>query len=197
MHSFARAGLLLSLGLTAHAHALDILNIYGGASVGLGRVEADSGGEVPSTDHFRENHFAYKGLVGIRPLSWIGAEIEYVDFGHPHGTLGGAPADVRVHGPAVFGVVGLPFPIVDAFLKVGVDRAKSTVNGEAFQACTALSPCPQSNSFRVERTSTGFAFGAGAQYKIGSLGFRAEYERFGTSGSHPQLVSVGLTWTFL
>ena len=54
----------------------------------------------------------------------------------------------------------------------------------------------------ASRSSTNFAFGAGVQYKLGSLpalgsfALRAEYERFQFGGENPSQVSFGLTWTF-
>jgi|HubBroStandDraft_1064217.scaffolds.fasta_scaffold53444_3 hypothetical protein len=34
------------------------------------------------------------------------------------------------------------------------------------------------------------------QYIIGSLGIRAEYERFEAAGGSPGLLTAGVTWTF-
>jgi len=48
----------------------------------------------------------------------------------------------------------------------------------------------------LDRTNTGFAAGAGAQFKLGSWAVRAEYERFNAAGANPSLVSLGVTWTF-
>lgn len=45
-------------------------------------------------------------------------------------------------------------------------------------------------------SSTNFAYGAGDQGKIGSLAIRAEYERISASGGNPDIVSLGVTWTF-
>jgi hypothetical protein len=38
--------------------------------------------------------------------------------------------------------------------------------------------------------------GGGAQYKLGPMALRAEYERFSADGTHPTLISVGVTWSF-
>jgi hypothetical protein len=106
------------------------LGFYAGANIGQSQVDTGSGGVVPSpTDHFRENHSAFKILTGIRPISLLGAELAYIDFGRPSGSLGGAPADVRMKAVAAFAVVYLPVPVVDVYLKAGVARLQSTING--------------------------------------------------------------------
>lgn len=56
---------------------------------------------------------------------------------------------------------------------------------------TALAtPAPEN------RTNTGFAGGAGTQFKIGSFAVRGEYERFNAAGGNPSLLSLGITWRF-
>jgi hypothetical protein len=47
-----------------------------------------------------------------------------------------------------------------------------------------------------KRTNTGFAGGAGAQFKMGSFAVRGEYERFSAAGGNPSLLSVGVIWKF-
>jgi hypothetical protein len=198
--AIATVSLFLTIALEARAIAGELLGLYVGGAVGAGRIETNSGGVVPSaTDHFDENHVAFKAMVGVRPLSWIGGEISYVDFGRPNGTLGGAPANVSLRGVSAFGVVYLPVPVIDIFLKAGAAHLESTVNGEAYQACPALVgiACAPTVPFRVEHTDTHFSAGAGVQYKIGSFALRGEYERFSTASDHPELLSIGLTWTFL
>ena len=37
----------------------------------------------------------------------------------------------------------------------------------------------------------------GAQFKLGAWAVHAEYERFNAAGGNPNLVSLGVTWTFL
>lgn len=191
---------ILLLGAQAdEAIAGNLLGLYGGGAVGQARVEAGSGGFVPSsTDHFGENHSAFKIMMGIRPISLLGAELAYIDFGHPSGSLGGAPADMELKGVAAFAVLYLPLPVFDAYVKAGGARLQSTINGNAYQACILGLPgsCQPMVPFRVDRTNTHFAAGAGVQIKFGSLAVRAEYERFTTVGGNPSLLSLGLTWKF-
>lgn len=180
------------------AVAENMLGFYAGGAVGQSQVDTGSGGVVPPpTDHFKENHSAFKVMAGMRPTQMLGAELAYVDFGHPSGSLGGAPADVSMKGVAAFGVLYLPVPVVDFYLKAGAARLQSTINGTVFQACPVSMPnCQPTAPFRVDRTNTNFAAGVGAQIKFDSLAVRAEYERFTTVGGNPGLVSLGLTWMF-
>jgi hypothetical protein len=98
-------------------------------------------------------------------------------------------------GGSAFGVVYLPVPIVDVFLKAGLARIDSTATTNVVcppgQPCIEIAtPAPES------RTNVGFAAGAGAQFKIGSLSLRGEYERFNAAGGNPSLLSIGIIWRF-
>ena len=187
----ALAAILLAALPIDRAAAVDLLGLYAGAAVGQSQVEADASGITAGS--FKENHSAYKFMAGVRvPVFPIGAEVAYIDFGHPNGSLGGQSADVTVKGEAAFGVfyLPLPLPIVDVYAKAGLARLQSTVSSSFSLAGTV-------RSFRLDRTDTSFAGGVGTQFKLGSLAVRAEYERFDAGGGNPGLVSLGLTWTFL
>jgi len=172
-------GALAALALPA-AHADDLIGIYGGASIGQSRIETNLGTVGPGS--FRENHSAWKVDFGIRPIPMVSAEAEFIEFGHPTGNVAGNPEDVDVKGTAAFGVFTLPIPVVDVFVKAGVARLNSTVNGALFHVST---------------DNTGFAAGAGVGYRMGPWGIRGEYERFNATGGNPSLYSVGFTYTFL
>jgi hypothetical protein len=49
---------------------------------------------------------------------------------------------------------------------------------------------------RRDQTDARFAYGAGVQAKLSSFGVRLEYERISVSGGDPDLLSLGVTWTF-
>ena len=192
---------ILTATTGSYAIAENALGFYAGAAVGESQVDTGSGGvaAIGSPDHFKENHSAFKIMAGIRPLATLGAEVAYFDFGHPSGTLGGTPADVSMKGVSAFAVLYLPVPLVDIYLKAGAARLQSSINGTVSQACPGGSVpiCPPPTApFHEDRTNTNFAGGAGAQMKFGSLGVRAEYERFTTVEGNPGLVSLGLIWTF-
>jgi Outer membrane protein beta-barrel domain len=201
------AFLVLLAQPTRNAVAEDLLGLYVGGAIGQSHVESTGqttyalGNVYYDTGSFRENHFAFKGMVGIRPISLLGAEVGYTDFGHPSGAFNAYPADESMKGVSAFGVLYLPVPIVDVFLKAGVARIQSELNGTGHGGpnCSANGPCPEYvfiAPFQLNRTNTGGAGGVGAQYKYGSFAVRAEYERFNAAGGNPSLLSVGVTWTF-
>ena len=198
---------------SSNAMAGDSLGLYVGGAIGQSRVEATgegiyaSGTVYDDTGSFKENHSAFKGMVGIRPISLLGAEVGYTDFGHASGGFNTYRADLSMKGVSGFGVLYLPVPVVDVFIKAGVARVRSELNGTGVFApyCPPNAPCPLYVGpqyvglapFRLDRTNTGGAGGAGAQYQLGSWAVRAEYERFNAAGGHPSLLSAGITWRFL
>jgi hypothetical protein len=174
------------------SHAEDLLGLYVGGAAGKAQVEATA----PYVPNFHENHAAFKLLAGIRPISLVGVEIAYDDFGHPNRHNGFLATDVSMKGESVFGVVYLPVPIVDIFLKAGLARIDSTATTNI--VCPLGYLCPELASPAPERrTNVGFAGGAGAQFNIGSFAVRGEYERFNAAGGNPSLLSVGVIWKFL
>ena len=156
---------------------------------------------VPKSDTFREDHTAFKVMVGLRPLPSLGAELSYLDFGHPAGSLFGKPADASMRGESAFGVVYLPVPMVDVFVRAGAAHIQSIVtgfapNGIPDNVCVVGVPCGTSRSpIRQDRNSTNFASGGGVQFKFDAWAVRAEYERFNFAGQSPSLAPLGLTWS--
>jgi opacity protein-like surface antigen len=82
-------------------------------------------------------------------------------------------------------------------LKAGIERLQSTLNSSRIGVATCTVTSPNCGLIRLDTTNTGFAAGAGAQLKFGSLAVRAEYERFSATGRNPSLLSLGLLWSFL
>jgi hypothetical protein len=193
------ATLVLLVKPNSNAIAEDLLGLYIGGAIGQSRVEAtetacacDLHPEVV-TEKLDKKHLAFQATLGARPISLVGAEIDYIDFGKPEGEAFGFPASASIKGVAAFGVLYLPVPIVDIYLKAGAARLESAVK---YSYC---SPCACNfclNSIQLDRTNTSGAGGVGAQYKLGSWAVRAEYERFNAAGGNPSLLSAGITWTF-
>ncbi len=181
----------------AHGNAVadNLLGLYVGGAVGQSRVE---------TDLFNETHLGFKVMLGIRPIPLFGAELAYIDLGHPSGPVYPEPyGDVSMKGGSAFGVLHLPVPVLDVFLKAGVsvlDTKQRGVPPNITYSCPPAYPrCPLPvplRPFEGDSTDTGFAAGAGAQYKIGAWAVRAEYERFNAAGGNPSLLSAGITWSF-
>jgi hypothetical protein len=145
---------------------------------------------------FNENATAFKILAGIRPLSFIGAEVAYDDFGHAQGNyflsnlLG--PANVNMRGGSAFAMLYLPVPLVEVFAKAGIAAIRSSVTSNtAIQGpcglCVNVGP-----SYDLVPTNSDPAVGAGAQFALGRFAVRGEYERFTAAGAHPALLSLGV-----
>jgi len=178
------------------------LGLYVGGAIGQSRVveatetscacDIDPG--VILAEKFDKTHLAFQGALGVRPISLLGAEIGYIDFGKPNGEAYTFPESASIKGEAAFGVLYLPLPVVDIYLKAGVARLESTLK---FSYC---GPCACNiclNHILLARTNTSGAGGVGAQYRFGPWAVRVEYERFNAGGGNPSLLSAGMTWTFL
>ena len=184
------AALALLLLQLPEARAAGPPGLYFGGAFGQARVAAS----LPNAGQFREDHSAFKVMAGLRPIPMLGAEIAYVDFGHPDRLAGLGPpgwSDVSMKGAAAFGMFYLPVPLVDVYAKGGFARLQSTANANPCPACINPVAFPP-----LRRTNTSWAAGAGAQFKLGSVAVRAEYERFNAAGGAPYLLSVGASWTF-
>jgi outer membrane protein with beta-barrel domain len=179
----------------------DFLGMYVGGAVGQSQVAA--GASYPTIANlypgeFKEDHSAFKVMAGIRPISLVGLELTYIDFGHPRGNIFSYPADATLKGAAAFGILYLPVPVIDLYLKAGAARLQSTLRGfyaAGDNICVPGAPCG-TTPFQLNRTNTSGAGGVGAQYKFGSWAVRAEYERFNAAGGNPSMLSAGITWTF-
>ena len=202
--------LIATVGCVASHTALAIapLGFYVGAGIGQANVQsnADTSGEsrVGGRLQFDERHLGWKALVGIRPISLLGAEIDYFDFGRPQKStytpvlhLLATETEVRTQAIVVFALAYLPVPQpFDIYAKVGLARVQATVKYAENYYCTIDSPCPfvAAQPFRQDQTDTRFAYGLGAQVKYSPLAVRGEYERISSSTGY--LLSLGLTWQF-
>jgi opacity protein-like surface antigen len=209
---YAVVGILM-LAACGSACAADPLGLYMGAGVGQSHVRSDLNFSAFSplfsgAFSTEGTKTGWKAILGLRPLSVIGAEAEYIDFGSASGSAsipamalsGGLNAAVTSHpkAPAVFamGYLPIPLPYLDIFAKAGAASLKSSVNASAKVTCPISLPCfpifvpPYSAS----ASSTRFAYGAGLQVKVAGLAVRAEYERISAGGGDPDLLSLALTW---
>jgi hypothetical protein len=195
--------------------AADPLGFYVGGAIGQAAVKADRvlfvdpvGSPLVAPISISGHDTGWKLLAGLRPISWIGAEIEYIDFGKPRvshqATLWPVhifgidyQADMRAKAAAAFGVLyaPIPVPLLDVYGKAGLARLQTNVNGTAFTTCIC-GLASRGGEVRSEQTDIRFAFGAGAQVKLGAFSIRAEYERISASGGDPDLLSIGASWSF-
>ena len=157
---------------------------YVGAAVGQAGVDGDVDlGAV--VDDFDGDDTGFKGIVGFRPLEWFAVELNYVDLGTAEDNVTGVDVDVETTGIDAFAVLYVPFiPVVDIFGKVG---AISWDQDVSLSGLTSASD-----------DGTDLAYGIGVGVGFGNLGARLEYERFEIPNTHTvDMISLGLTWTFL
>lgn len=200
---------IVTVGAT-QAHATNLLNMYVGAAYSRANLRAKDSNPVPflgsgPLNSFSRSDSGYQFTLGVRALESLGAEIDYFDLGTGHVSNAydaqvnpGSVTDATLgqKGEAAFAMLYLPIPVIDVYLKAGIDRVTSDL-GARFNAPLALCLATNCPSLNMHTTTTGLALGAGAQWQFGNWGVRADYERLTALGGHPDLISVGVIWTFL
>jgi opacity protein-like surface antigen len=153
---------------------------YLGGSVGQAGLKIDdlTDGALPNDD-FDGDDTAWKLIAGFRPLDWLGLEAAYVNFGEPEDTVLGQKLKAKGDGISAFAVGFLPTGPVDLYAKVGLISWDSKI------------------ASGFDDSGTDLAYGVGAQFRVLSLSIRAEYEKFDVSDVDLDMISVGLTYTFL
>ncbi|MHB8816063.1 MAG: outer membrane beta-barrel protein [Steroidobacteraceae bacterium] len=213
----AFAALILgTLGATTPAaQADDLLGLYVGAAYGQAHIRAQLNGLglLGPLGGFDSTHTAYQAMVGIRALSFLGAEVTYMDLGQgsirgPGVAVPGGPGglgsvvsgeQVSQKGEAAFAMLYLPVPIIDVYVKAGLSRittdmSATYVNGGVVPICPNDQPNCNILSAGRNTTDVNFAYGAGVQWKLGQWAVRGEYERFDAAGANPSLLSIGMTY---
>lgn len=173
-----------ALGLAA-APALAADNgVYLGASVGQSGVTFEE--TVAGEDfEFDTDSTGYKAILGWRFLDWLAVEANYVDLGSGDDNVAGTRIETDVNGVSLSAVGFLPLGPVDLFARVGAIDWKADVTASDL-------------GFDASDDGTDLAYGVGAQFRVWSLGLRAEYERYDISEADTvDMVSLGVTWTFL
>ena len=209
--------ILCSLGVANSARADDLLGFYVGGAFGQAHVRAQlnglnapAGGTL-SFGGFDGTESAFQGMLGFRVLSFLGAEVAYMDLGRhsirgPGLPVSGIPGSVVTgeqvsqKGAAAFAMLYLPVPVIDVYVKAGVSRIKTDMQATyTLIGVTCVSTDPSCANVTAGRSASdvGFAYGAGVQWKLGQWAVRGEYERFDAAGANPSLLSLGMTyWIF-
>ena len=201
----------LSVAATPCALASNLFNVYVGAAYARSSLRAKDSDPLPfggggPLSGFSRSDSGYQLSLGVRGFDLLGAEVDYFDLGsggisNAHTLAGSAGAvtgaSLGQKGEAAFAVLYLPVPVVDLYIKAGVDRITSDLSAHFTpQGLCVLTACiPESLSLHAN--TSGLALGAGVQWKIGAWGLRAEYERFTALGENPDMVDIGVTWTIL
>jgi hypothetical protein len=149
--------------------------IYLGGSVGVSGISEND-------INYNANATGFKAIAGWRFLNWLSIEGNYVDFGSGSDTAGGEKIKTDGNGVSLSAVGFLPLGPFDLFARVG-----------AFDWSASASSSSIGN---FGDNGTDITYGAGAQFRLLSMSFRGEYERFDLGGTDVDLFSVGFTWTF-
>ncbi len=179
------------------------VGLYVGAGVGESTIRSDDPGYgLPG--YYNDHQTAWKAIVGVRPVSFVGAELEYIDFGQPghhdgYDDTAEYGYDSHPTAPVLFalGYLPIPIPYIDIYAKAGVARLKLTVNDYTLEPCGASGNGCYVITGRSDVTQTKFAYGAGVSSKL-PFGFtvRAEYERITSPFGDPDAFTVSALWTF-
>jgi len=168
--------------LATPAHAADN-GIYLGASVGQSGVQFDETFDGTKFD-YDASATGFKAIAGWRFLDWLSVEANYVDLGSGDDTVQGQKIETDVNGVSLSAVGFLPIGPVDLFARVGAINWNADVSSPDFG--------------KFSDDGTDLTYGVGAQFRVWSLGIRAEYEWFDVSDIDTvDMISVGVTWTFL
>jgi hypothetical protein len=178
--------LAIALLLGAGSAYADDNTFYFGAGISKDKVSDIVNGGTSFTDI---DSTAWKVYLGVRPISIVAIEADYLSLGSQTGSfvqpgVGTCPvggcltshSDAKAFAGYAVGFLPIPLPFLDVFGKAGF--AHWTLNGST---TTALTPGSFSNN------GTDFAWGVGTQVHFGNFGARLEYENFripSTNGAH-------------
>jgi predicted porin len=174
------AVLLASSAAIAQEDADEAKGFYFGGGITQTRFDADNfdAGDIDDEDN------SWKVIAGYRFAPAFAAEANYVDFGEATaGSLvpGVAGSSAEAQAISAFAVGMIPVPWFDLFAKVGAAQIDAELIGPS----------------AADDDTTEFAYGAGAQARLGNLGIRAEYEKFDTDLiGDLDLISLSATFTF-
>jgi hypothetical protein len=197
---------VVTLGVSTAALADNPLGVYVGVGVGESQIGNHNDYYDPYGygGGFHDHDAAWKVLVGLRPLPFVGAELEYIDFGNAGGNDGYYSSyydyGVSAHPKATvlygLGYLPLPLPFLDVYGKLGVARLQTDNSYFYNVPCTSSTSGVCAVESRFDQQNTKLAYGAGLQAKWQDFALRGEYERISSSYGDPNTVMVSLTWTF-
>ena len=195
-----KRGWLVVLGLLAAAAAGPAAaqdpGIYLGGSVGYSQFKDSCKDLIAPCDG---NDTAWRVFGGYQFNSWWAVELGYGDLGAATiegialtGTFGNERIAVE-EAWDLTAVFLIPVTTrLSALGRVGMYRARTTID-------TNVSGIPPAHE---AGTNSGFSYGAGAEYRLGSLGLRAEWQRYenvgvaSTGEDDIDVFSLGLLWRF-
>jgi opacity protein-like surface antigen len=201
----ATTAILSGLLVSTNVQDANPLGLYVGAGGGHADLRVDSQDyflsgctQVP-TSCFTGTASGWTAFVDLQPLPFVGAELQYIDFGHTtkENPYGGQNS-TRARALALFGRATVALPFVDLYAKAGVGqlRTKTSVWNADPNACLDTNGAYCGFSSLSDKTAARFGWGLGVQFKLSSLALRGEYVRFSSADGDPDLLSVALLWKF-
>ncbi len=193
-----------ALGASTSVLADNPLGAYIGAGAGISNVGSDNYAYNYGYNGNFGNNLVWKVMAGIRPISVVGAELEYIDFGSNNGHDGyygnnyyfgpnSHPKATVLYG---VGYLPLPLPFLDVYGKLGAARLQTDITSFSSPGYgTCAQPCI-ATPYRIDQSDNKFAYGAGVQTHFQDFTFRAEYEGINSQYGNPAAFTVGFTWTF-
>ena len=173
---------LLSLAALAPTAAAADNGFYLGAGVTNTNFDAEIGGLRDDSD---DN--GYKIIAGFRPFNWLAFEANYMDMGGVEENGLKIDSTALTASALVLAEIG----IVDLYARVGVAKWDADLSGNVL-------------GNNVDDSDDGWepTYGVGVGLHFGSIGVRAEYERFEAElfdelNTDVSTVSVSVTYTFL
>jgi len=170
------------LVLAASAAHADTELLYVGAGISRDNLSA-----IAATNSSL-NATSWKALAGVRPISVLAVEADYLDLGSQTRSLFDTSTHLQYKAFGAYAVGFAPIPgarYLDVFGKAGLMRW-------SLSGSTTLLP---STVFSLSDNGTEFAWGVGGQVHVGNIGGRLEYEDFhvrNTSGAGIFSLSVFL-----
>lgn len=175
---------LLAAGVSGPAAA----QIYIGGSVGFAQSK-DICDAVASGVSCDDNDSAWRAFGGYQFNRYVALELGFANIGESSGSGGGA--FFTVEAKEAFDLSGVfTVPVAERLallLRFGAHRTRTTVNDTGLEQA---------------KTASSFTYGVGAEYALGNLGVRAEWQRYdnisgGTvAESDIDVFSVGLLFRF-
>jgi len=149
---------------------------YLGAGITQTKFDADN-----VDGDFKLDDNSFKIIAGFRPLDWLAVEANYIDLGSDSGN--GAKINSNALTASVLFLK--EFQVVDFYARAGLARWNVDASLDGIDASD---------------DGNEFTYGAGVGVHFGSLGVRAEYERFKIGGdidTNVNTLSLSVTYTFL
>jgi hypothetical protein len=181
--------LSLLLALAAGVAQADSPTFYFGAGISRNQLSGISNAGI---DYSNISEDSWKVFAGVRPLSFIAGELDYMDMGSGTSTFGNGnttTSKAKAFAGYAVGFLPIPVPYLDLFAKAGLARYELSGNGTAGGGAVPL--------LSFSTNGTEFAWGGGAQVHFGNFGARLEYENFNmTNTSGAGIVSLSLMLNF-